>query len=98
MKIEYSGTDKFNPRNHKQNMEVDANGMPKWNRNRCPKSTTINAKTGSEKDEARNKARMNPLFIRQKYMMNGGIRQKASFAAGYCGGGGATYIRFSLHV
>ena len=34
-----------------QNIEFDAKVVPKWNQNRCPKSSKINAKTGNEKDQ-----------------------------------------------
>ena len=30
-------------------MELDSKGVPKWNQNRCPNSSTINAKAGNEK-------------------------------------------------
>ena len=35
-----------------QNMECDPKGVPKWDRNRCNKSSKNNAKTDNEKDHA----------------------------------------------
>ena len=46
---------KFGSHNHQQkrsptNIEFDTKGIPKWNQNRCPNSSKINAETGNEKD------------------------------------------------
>ena len=32
-------------------MKFDAKGIPKWSQNRCQNSSTINAKTGNEKNQ-----------------------------------------------